>query len=286
MRKIDKDFNNAPEELKKCAKQNEYELLETKKEKDYCYKKSKTQLEKQFYKKCAYCETKFTEYTQIEHYRPKSKYYWLAYEWSNLLPSCEKCNNAKSNKFPLINKKKTVKKPNLINKKIDLSKCKADVFPLINEKPFILHPKIDNTQEYLDFKIDENYTGIEIIGTDKIEDLEFTGRGEATINICKLNRPELKIDRYNKVIKDVVDEFYKTFQILQISKHSELDYEKAFNFDFDKINKNSNQIDSELLTFRKLNCSKNIDYRNEYRILNTEYRISNVLCRNNISIML
>jgi hypothetical protein len=69
--------------------------------------------------KCAYCEGKFSAfaYGDTEHYRPKGYsqqkvggktlrpgYYWLAYEWTNLHYSCEKCNRQrKRNVFPLRN---------------------------------------------------------------------------------------------------------------------------------------------------------------------------------------
>ena len=64
----------------------------------------KEALEKIFFKKCAYCESLYVVTTpvDIEHFRPKSAvkvgrqkklgYYWLASEWTNLLPSCNKCN--------------------------------------------------------------------------------------------------------------------------------------------------------------------------------------------------
>jgi hypothetical protein len=66
--------------------------------------------------KCAYCETRiFTnQHGDVEHFRPKGRvtdksglpvvitigsrqvghpgYYWLAYDWQNLLPSCQLCN--------------------------------------------------------------------------------------------------------------------------------------------------------------------------------------------------
>jgi hypothetical protein len=78
-----------------------------------------------FYGKCAYCEAPIRDYQHgdVEHFRPKAGisdengqpvylldeegqirvnadgepvehpgYYWLAYEWTNLLPSCVKCN--------------------------------------------------------------------------------------------------------------------------------------------------------------------------------------------------
>jgi hypothetical protein len=83
--------------------------------------------------KCAYCEARITDMNgDMEHFRPKNAvtyengqtveirkengetiphpgYYWLAYDWKNLLPSCEKCNRpnpgdrtlGKQNKFPM-----------------------------------------------------------------------------------------------------------------------------------------------------------------------------------------
>ncbi len=72
-----------------------------------------------FYGKCAYCETNITAYQRgdVEHFRPKGSvadeddnpvvvrgedgrsqphpgYYWLAYDWRNLLPACALCNQA------------------------------------------------------------------------------------------------------------------------------------------------------------------------------------------------
>lgn len=56
-----------------------------------------------FHKKCAYCESKYaaSQPMDVEHYRPKGRvsedethpgYWWLALEWTNLLPSCIDCN--------------------------------------------------------------------------------------------------------------------------------------------------------------------------------------------------
>lgn len=67
--------------------------------------------------KCAYCESRLysNQYGDLDHYRPKGAvkdvatgkpvrielegveqnhpgYYWLAYDWQNLLPTCELCN--------------------------------------------------------------------------------------------------------------------------------------------------------------------------------------------------
>lgn len=55
-----------------------------------------------FHGKCAYCESRYdtTAPVDIEHFRPKGAvegidhpgYWWLAAEWTNLLPSCIDCN--------------------------------------------------------------------------------------------------------------------------------------------------------------------------------------------------
>jgi uncharacterized protein (TIGR02646 family) len=48
--------------------------------------------------KCAYCECNPTEggYIEIDHFKPKSRYPEYAFDWDNLLPSCGRCNKAKS----------------------------------------------------------------------------------------------------------------------------------------------------------------------------------------------
>ncbi len=47
--------------------------------------------------KCAFCECKPGEggNIEVEHFKPKSIYPELTFEWSNLLPSCRKCNGSK-----------------------------------------------------------------------------------------------------------------------------------------------------------------------------------------------
>lgn len=61
------------------------------------------------FQKCAFCETKPGESgnIEVEHFKPKSLYPSLAFEWNNLLPVCRKCNDSKSNhdtgKEPIVN---------------------------------------------------------------------------------------------------------------------------------------------------------------------------------------
>ena len=52
--------------------------------------------------KCCFCEQIVQEDGDVEHFRPKSLYYWLAYDWANLLWACSPCNSRyKRGLFPL-----------------------------------------------------------------------------------------------------------------------------------------------------------------------------------------
>ncbi len=166
-----------------------------------------------YYNKCAYCESKEHK-PEVEHYRPKKGvkeegkahlgYYWLCYEWSNLLPACHYCNTDKGKKtqFPIIGKR--VYKPDFLgNGKLDKAKCKAKNAPLINELPYLLHPEIDNPKPF--FKFDT---------TGKIEGLDAANRGEKTIEICDLNRDNLLFHR-KKLIDGFVKSINRTFSQLK-----------------------------------------------------------------------
>ncbi len=74
-------------------------------QKKYRHDQIKKALVEMFHGKCAYCESKITvvTYGAIEHFRPKSAYIDLTFEWKNLLLSCDVCNDAshKGTKFPI-----------------------------------------------------------------------------------------------------------------------------------------------------------------------------------------
>ena len=150
-------------------------------------------LEKLYNYKCAYCETDTSAGApmQVEHYRPKAKvtedsthlgYYWIAYEWSNLILSCSKCNNKKRNRFPVLNNRISV--PTL-----GVNGLPTNEFNLANSLIFagegaqLLHSEIDIIEDH--FLFNENG---EIIGK--------TQRALETIKICGLNRKELVFKRF------------------------------------------------------------------------------------------
>lgn len=72
------------------------------------------QILKDQHHKCAYCGDYMRARGEVDHFRPKTwyrqgkntvanapAYYWLAYEWSNLIGACHSCNTRKGSYFPL-----------------------------------------------------------------------------------------------------------------------------------------------------------------------------------------
>ncbi|GGG15527.1 hypothetical protein GCM10011344_15110 [Dokdonia pacifica] len=174
------------------------------------------QLALSYHNKCAYCER--LAKADIEHYRPKKKvaednahngYYWLCYEWTNLLPSCVKCNRegAKHSKFPIIGNR--VYTPSfLANNQLDEDHQKAQNNPLMNEIPYLLHPEVDNPDLFFGFFIDPSGNGIRIKGVDT------QNRGDGTIEVCLLNRQELRLERVENVINPFKQSVESAFVML------------------------------------------------------------------------
>lgn len=69
---------------------------------------AKAQLKFESSNKCAYCEadTAVVAHGDVEHFRPKDIYWWLAYCYDNYNFSCQICNQSyKSTNFPIFGKK-------------------------------------------------------------------------------------------------------------------------------------------------------------------------------------
>lgn len=72
------------------------------------WKKTKDALKAESYGKCAYCEsdTEKVAHGDVEHFRPKSIYWWLALCVDNYNFSCQQCNQTyKSDEFPVTGKR-------------------------------------------------------------------------------------------------------------------------------------------------------------------------------------
>lgn len=158
--------------------------------------------------KCAYCEQiPVGSPPQVEHFRPKdgvngivhSGYYWLAFEWSNLLLSCGNCNSKKGTHFPLLNDVSRVFEPDVLSDGINEDANFIGNSPLKFEKPKLLNPEIDNPEEHITF-------------SPSGEVIYFTEKGEESIFRYNLNRDELYVNGRKKKRDDIELKFLRSFK--------------------------------------------------------------------------
>lgn len=138
--------------------------------------------------KCAYCESTVTvtDYGDADHYRPKASvsdvpdhngYYWVAYDWHNLVPSCERCNTGgKRNLFPISGQR-------VFSREQASDPSALDMI----EKPLLLHPYKngdDHPRKHLVF----NEFG-HVKARNKSE------KGLNSIKVYDLRRKELRAER-------------------------------------------------------------------------------------------
>lgn len=146
----------------------------------YAARDVKRQLMADQHGKCAYCETRFTHSSpgDVEHYRPKAGYrqaaagpvlgpgyFWLAYEWSNLLFACEDCNRIRKRQlFPLRND--------------PAGRARSQHDDLSREEPLLLNPAAE-----ADLTAHLTFTEEVVRG--------LTPTGAASVEAYGLNRAEL-----------------------------------------------------------------------------------------------
>lgn len=212
MIRIHKDFDAPPQGLATdaCNAQKQKALAEkaTHDFSSYHYRDSTITVLRGIYKrKCGYCETPESAGAalRVDHYRPKARvknvpghegYYWLAYEWSNLVLSCEKCNGKKLDQFPLEDEAARVSQPVIGNNNLPLADyCRVDGPVLRSERPLLLNPELDSPDDHLVFLPDGT------IGAK-------TPEGETSIKVCYLYRDELTISR-KKMTDNVLEKLKK-----------------------------------------------------------------------------
>ncbi len=233
MRKVTKSYRNPPGDLGPTVKHNSRLI------KIYCgtgacdntkispkvYGKTsiRNKLKNLYHSKCAYCERKDYEF-EIEHYRPKKSvegevhtgYFWLSYEWSNLLPACHDCNKrkSKSTKFPIEGTR--VSSPVIKSGQYAFQDHHFLSRRLKREYPLLIHPEEPEFDPCQYFKFDK--TGWMIPAASKTT-RKFR-RANATINsIVRLNRDNLylverknMLDIYQKRLIGIYYRFFYNFQ--------------------------------------------------------------------------
>ena len=184
---------------------------------EYNHKDVRQTLKRHFGIKCIYCESSpiATSTFRIDHYRPKKNikddaahtgYYWLAYEWSNLMQSCQLCNGVKSNYFPLKSKSPRVtdKTANALN----AANRKPDTNPLNTENRLLLNPELDEVEIHFSFEPDGTITSV-------------TEEGKMSIKCYDLQRGDLVL--WRKTIND---------NLLRKTKEALKDFEDEAVIDF------------------------------------------------------
>lgn len=164
-----------------------------------------------FYGKCAYCESNIlvNQPGDIDHWRPKAAlmdqdghpvmshirnpktgdlvsrehlgYYWLAYDWTNLLLSCASCNRVvqlngrrvgKGAQFPVADFRA------------------SDPGEEMHEQPLLINPMFDDPREHLEISHQDGFI------------IPKTERGRATIDIFGLNIREQLVRERMRCIRD------------------------------------------------------------------------------------
>lgn len=140
----------------------------------------KEALRKAQHGKCAYCEAKILHIADgdVDHFRPKARcrqaagapllhpgYYWLAYEWGNLLLACTRCNQrCKRDIFPL---------------KLPARRARNHQHDVSIEEPLLLNPAEEDPGLFIGFRQEVAYA------------VRGNRRGKSTIEVLQLNRPDL-----------------------------------------------------------------------------------------------
>ena len=132
--------------------------------------------------KCCFCERKIGAEGDVEHFRPKGGfcqgkrtsvgkpgYYWLAYEWANLLWACPICNQRfKQNYFPL---------------RDPATRAVSHQVDVTQEEPLLINPSETDPALLIGFRQEVAYS------------IGGNAQAKATIEVIGLNRPNLIEER-------------------------------------------------------------------------------------------
>jgi uncharacterized protein (TIGR02646 family) len=180
---------------------------------DSKWSETKKQLQAETGGKCAYCEATTTEsmHGDVEHYRPKSEYWWLAYVYDNYLASCQLCNQKyKKAAFTVAPGSVRMKAPrirtNTTDARIKTLAEKSIPDPLVveavrefedshrKERPLILNPYIDDPTRFFAWEVIEGISEVRLVPN--ADNPDAPAYVEAADSLLGLNRDELLQRRY------------------------------------------------------------------------------------------
>ena len=185
------------------------------------WSEAKDQLLKETHDKCAYCETSMlaVAFGDVEHYRPKSVYWWFAYVYDNYLASCAICNQrfkGKQFEFSGAQLPSPAVLPQSTDNQIEDLARTAIPDPLDAaavaqfedmhrlEQPLVPNPYIDDPEGVFAWDVIEGSREVEVVVRQEIPDAERIL--DACERIYGINRPDLKRRRYLRY------EIYRNFR--------------------------------------------------------------------------
>lgn len=134
--------------------------------------------------KCGYCERRFPENDGwipiVDHYAPKSVFWWRAYCWENWVLCCGSCSKAKHDYFP----ERTGVSSSVESTREWCVHPRPELQPEDEYLPALLNPFDDDPRGELEGACDRSDDGLCSDGT---FDPGLTERGAATIALCDLN---------------------------------------------------------------------------------------------------
>lgn len=171
------------------------------------WKGAKDTLSAESHGKCAYCETPsiVNSHGDVEHFRPKSVYWWLAYCYDNYTFSCQLCNQKfKGAEFPKTGKALKppvtlpVKRPTPSALKALAAKLCPDPLTATDgeiatlfgaEAAHLPHPYVDDPEQLFAWEVDE--VNLEVRVKAKSSSLKSRRAAAAVEEFLGLNREEL-----------------------------------------------------------------------------------------------
>jgi hypothetical protein len=175
------------------------------------WKSAKSHLRRDTGKKCAYCEapTSTVAHGDVEHFRPKSLYWWLAYRFDNYLFACQICNQIyKGDNFPISGRARLVA-PSMPRTKptgaaraalaatLAIDPATSDDANLVTEwqteSADLVHPYLEDPETLFVYDVDDSNQEIWIKAAPHPRAQRARAASEAHLG---LNREELRRDRF------------------------------------------------------------------------------------------
>jgi len=187
------------------------------------WKAAKRLLKRETSGKCAYCEAPaagrstnrsekggLVAHCDVEHFRPKCKYWWMAHNYENFVLSCEVCNQSfKGDRFPAAKALEAPFIPGNVYTDTGLNQLAHDLAPdpldefarakwqseLTREDADLANPLHEEPEKLFSYQADD------VLEQVYIQPLAKKGRANSrassTINILGLNREDLRFARWD-----------------------------------------------------------------------------------------